>query len=210
LAALQESRPTLFPPCQGLLQFACTGRLAATLDPIAPATPVTSSKSAPRPKKTDTDAVERVPRAVSGFNDDDVLLSGGSIRGQGFGRCGGRVLGSRLEQQVCDLLSRQGITHSHSPRHFEVQLTDSSVAAYAPMIVLRGRGRGGKTVVIECAEELDNGVLTKIKAFREKYGPEFYLIFVAPEDIVDLIPRACYDEHSTTTDMGTLINRLAD
>lgn len=171
---------------------------------------MTSSKSTPRPRKAARSAVQYIPRAVSGFDDDDVLVSGGSVRGQGFGRCGGRVLGSRLEQQVCDLLSRQGIIHSHSPRHFEVQLTDESVAAYAPMIVLRGRGRGGKTVVIECAEELDNSVLTKITAFREKYGPEFYLIFIAPEEIVDLIPRTCYDEHSTTTDMGTLITRLAD
>ena len=171
---------------------------------------MTPSKSAPRSRKTGRDPVARIPRAVSGFDDDDVLLSGGSIRGQGFGRCGGRVLGSRLEQQVCDLLSRQGITHSHSPRHFEVHFADESVAAYAPMIVLRGRGRGGKTVVIESAEELDEGVLTKIRAFREKYGSDFYLIFVAPEEIVDLIPRDAYDEHSTTTDVETLINRLAD
>ncbi|MHC4515621.1 MAG: hypothetical protein ACYTGW_07520 [Planctomycetota bacterium] len=171
---------------------------------------MTSSQSAPRSNKAGRVPVARVPRAVSGFNDDDVLVSGGSIQGQGFGRCGGRVLGSRLEQQVCDLLSRQGITHSHSPRHFEVLFEDDSVAAYAPMIVLRGRGRGGKTVVIECAEELDRSVLTKITAFRQKYGPEFYLIFVAPEEIVDLIPRTAYDESSTTTDMGTLINRLAD
>src|SRR5262245_49749100 len=77
-----------------------------------------------------------VPRATTGFDEDDVLLSGGGSRGAGFGRCGGRVLSSRIEQTVCDKLSRAGVTHSHSPRHFEVQLEDGAVAAYAPMVVL--------------------------------------------------------------------------
>ena len=36
---------------------------------------------------------------------EDVLVSGGTIHGQGFGRCGGRVLSSKLEQTLCDLLS---------------------------------------------------------------------------------------------------------
>ena len=121
-----------------------------------------------------------------------------------------RVLSSRLEQTICGLLSDAGLTHSHSPRHFEVPVTDDSVGAYAPLIVLRGRGRGGKTVVIECAEDVDDAILHKIVAFRKRFGAEFYIIFVAPEEIVDLIPLAAYDESSVTTDLGTLINRLAD
>jgi hypothetical protein len=163
-------------------------------------------------RKTPDSKVARasnIPRSAALIDDDDVLLSGGSVQGQAFGRCGGRVLSSALEQKVCNLLSNAGLTHSHQPRHFEVPISDHAVGAYAPLIVLRGRGRGGKTVVIECAEEVE-GILGKIVAFRKKFGAEFYIIFVAPEEIIDLIPLSAYDESSVTTDLGTLINRLAD
>lgn len=143
-------------------------------------------------------------------DDDELMLGGGPLRGHGFGRCGGRVLSSKLEQQICDLLSDAGLTHSHAPRHFEVPVTEDSVGAYAPLIVLRGRGRGGKTVVIECVEDIDKALLGKICAFRAKFGAEFYVIFVAAEDLIDLIPLSAYDESSVPTDLGTLINRLAD
>lgn len=170
-------------------------------------------KAATRRQKTTPQPSLRsavISRFVTGLDDDDVLISGGSILGQGFGRCGGRVLCSKLEQTVCDLLSAAGLTHSHSPRHFEVPVTADAVGAYAPLVVLRGRGRGGKTVVIECAEEYDAPILEKIMAFRTKFGSEFYVIYIAPEEVLDLIPLAAYDESSVTTDLGTLINRLAD
>src|SRR5262245_31224622 len=140
------------------------------------------SNNRTRRPKNQVAAVETplLPRATTGFDEDDVLLSGGGSRGAGFGRCGGRVLSSRIEQTVCDKLSRAGVTHSHSPRHFEVQLEDEAVAAYAPMVVLRGRGREGKTVVIEAAGEAHGLTLRKIAAFRRRLGPEFYVIFVAP------------------------------
>lgn len=150
-----------------------------------------------------------IQRFVTGVDDDEVILGGGTMSGQGFGRCGGRVLSSKLELTICDLLSEAGLTHSHSPRHFEVPVSTAAVGAYAPLVVLRGRGRGGKTVVIECADEVEPQILEKIMAFRRKFGSEFYVIFVAPEEVIDLIPLAAYDESSVTTDLGTLINRLA-
>ena len=162
-----------------------------------------------------------VPRATSSFDDDEVLVSGGSVVGLGFGRCGGRILSSKIEQQLCMMLSRNGVTHSHSPRHFEVRYKEpteelskaevaKNIAAYAPMIVLRGRGREGKTVVIEAATEVDEQVLLKIKAFRRQYGVEFYLIFVGTEEVLEEVPFEVYDESCTTNDVGTLINRLSD
>ena len=181
-------------------------------------------KATRKPLDVVVNGVERqhpIPRATSGYDEDDVLLSGGSIQGHGFGRCGGRMLSSRIEQQLCLLLSRHGVTHSHSPRHFEVRFKDptpgmskndlaKNIAAYAPMIVLRGRGREGKTVVIEASSETKNPVLGKIRAFREQYGVEFYMIFVAPEEVLDEMSVELYDESCTTNDVGTLINRLAD
>jgi hypothetical protein len=163
-------------------------------------------RPAPAAKETSVS----VPRATSAHDDDDILLSGGGLRGAGFGRCGGRVLSTRIEQTLCDKLSRIGVTHSHSPRHFEVRIDDNALAAYAPMIVLRGRGREGKTVVIEAATERDPLTLGKIEAFRRKLGIEFYVIFVAPEELLDEIPVTVYDESCATTDLDTLVSRLAD
>lgn len=173
--------------------------------------PKPATKSARASARASTaDVTLTIPRATSGYDEDDVLLMGGGSRGAGFGRCGGRVLASHLEQVLCDQLSRVGVIHSHSPRHFEVRLEDERVGAYAPMIVLRGRGREGKTVVIEASDGLKNPVLEKIQAFRKQYGLEFYLIFVAPEGVLDEVSVSLYDESCPDTELGTLINRLAD
>ncbi len=151
-----------------------------------------------------------MPRATSSMDDKEVLLSGGARTGTAYGRCGGRILSSRIEQEVCDMLSRTGVTHSHAPRHFEVRYEDESVAAYAPMIVLRVRGREGKTVVVEAADRIDDSTLGKIRAFRRQYGAEFYLCMIAPEEILDDIPFDAYDEAATTEFAQNLISRLAE
>jgi hypothetical protein len=151
------------------------------------------------------------PRKVARAYDEDDVLSGESATSSlVFGRCGGRILATKIEQTICDLLSDHGITHSHSPRHFEVQIDERSVGAYAPMIVLRGKGREGKTVVVEACEAADKVTLVKITAFRAQYGSEFYLCFIAPEDVLDDVSIHTYDEASTTTDARTLVSRLAD
>jgi len=151
-----------------------------------------------------------VPRAMPSSDDDDVLMAHGAGGGAGFGRCGGRLLGSRLEQTLCDRLSQAGVAHSHSPRHFEVRLEEESVGAYAPMIVLRGRGREGKSVVIEAADEAESSILRKVVAFRSQYGQEFYVILVATEEVLDEVALAAYDEACSQNSVNTLIARLAE
>ncbi len=150
-----------------------------------------------------------VPRAVANLDDDDVLMAHGG-GGGGFGRCGGRLLASRTEQQLCHRLGLAGVVHSHSPRHYEVRYPEGQVAAYAPMIVLRGRGREGKSVVIEAVEETNAPILRKVTAFRSQYGQEFYVILVAADDILDAVPLASFDESCATTNVNTLIARLAE
>jgi hypothetical protein len=151
-----------------------------------------------------------VPRAMPAHDDDDVLMAHGAGGGAGFGRCGGRLLGSRLEQTLCDRLGQAGVAHSHSPRHYEVRMAEGQVAAYAPMIVLRGRGREGKSVVIEAAEESESSILKKIVSFRGQYGQEFYVILVAHDDVLDDVELAAYDEACSSTNANTLISRLAE
>ena len=150
-----------------------------------------------------------LPRAIASVDDDDVLMAHGG-GGGGFGRCGGRLLSNRLEQQLCNRLGIAGVVHSHSPRHYEIRYPDSKVAAYAPMIVLRGRGREGKGVVIEAVEDPKAPILRKIIAFREQYGQEFYVILVAGDEVLDEIPLSTYDESCSSTNVNTLIARLAE
>lgn len=120
------------------------------------------------------------------------------------------MLSNRLEQQLCSRLSIAGVVHSHSPRHYEIRYEDTKVAAYAPMIVLRGRGREGKGVVIEAIEDPTAPILRKIVAFRQQYGQEFYVILVASDDVLDDVPVAAYDESCSATNVNTLIARLAE
>ena len=150
-----------------------------------------------------------VPRAVANLDDDDVLMAHGG-GGVGFGRCGGRLLSSKLEQDLCNRLGMAGVVHSHSPRHSEIRYEDNKVAAYAPMIVLRGRGREGKGVVIEAVEDTDAPILRKIIAFRSQYGQEFYIILVGSDEALDEAPLASYDESCSSTNVNTLIARLAE
>jgi hypothetical protein len=150
-----------------------------------------------------------VPRAVANLDDDDVLMAHGG-GGSGFGRCGGRLLSSKLEQDLCNRLGMAGVVHSHSPRHYEIRYEDNKVAAYAPMIVLRGRGREGKGVVIEAVEEANAPILRKIVSFRAQYGQEFYVILVGPDEVLDEAPLAAQDESCSATNVNTLIARLAE
>jgi hypothetical protein len=150
-----------------------------------------------------------VPRAVANLDDDDVLMAHGG-GGVGFGRCGGRLLSSKLEQDLCNRLGMAGVVHSHSPRHYEIRFEDTKVAAYAPMIVLRGRGREGKGIVIEAIEEPDAPIVRKIVSFRGQYGQEFYVILVGTDEVLEETPLGAYDESCSATNVNTLIARLAE
>lgn len=178
---------------------------------VAKTTAKVAAKPATKPAKPARPAAPVfVPRAMPAIDDDDVLMAHGAGGGYGYGRCGGRMLVSKLEQTICDRLGQSGVAHSHSPRHFEVKLENGQVGAYAPMVVLRGRGREGKSVVIEAADEADNPILKKIIAFRAQYGQEFYVIFVAPDEVLDEVPLLAYDEACAAVNVNTLIARLAE
>lgn len=75
---------------------------------------------------------------------------------------------------------------------------------------MRGRGREGKSVVIEAVEDADAPILRKVVAFRAQYGQEFYIIFVANDDVLDEVTLTAYDESCAETNVNTLIARLAE
>lgn len=181
-----------------------------TAKPEKPAAKSPAKKAAPETVKSKAQARPAfVPRAVTMTDDDDVLMAHGG-GGVGYGRCGGRLLSSKLEQDLCNRLGMAGVVHSHSPRHYEIRFEDTKVAAYAPMIVLRGRGREGKGVVIEAIEEGTAPILRKISAFRGQYGAEFYVILVGPDEALDDAPLSAYDESCSAINVNTLIARLAE
>ncbi len=179
---------------------------AKSRKPGSPTAPTSTRPVATRPAPGRTTFV---PRAVANLDDDDVLMAQGG-GGAGFGRCGGRLLSSKLEQDLCNRLGMAGVVHSHSPRHYEIRYEDGKVAAYAPMIVLRGRGREGKGVVIEAIEDPNAPILRKIVSFRAQYGQEFYVILVGTDEVLDEAPLAAHDESCSATNVNTLIARLAE
>jgi hypothetical protein len=145
-------------------------------------------------------------RDMSDMEFEEELLPGGGA----FGRCGGREITNRVEQMACNLLQSAGIAHTHSPRYFEVRFPDKMVGAYAPEIVLRGRGREGKTVILETALSLKDEAIKKIIAFRKQYGIEFYVILIAREEVLDDVSIETYDESCSLVDLPTLVGRLSD
>ncbi|MEZ5987716.1 MAG: hypothetical protein R3F30_01035 [Planctomycetota bacterium] len=131
-------------------------------------------------------------------------------KGRIYGRCGGRPIMSELEQKVCQSLSREGIAHSHAPRRFEVRFDGDKVGAYSPTMVIRGRGREGKTMVLECLPESNPSQVSKIKAFRELYNLEFYVILIAPGAVMDELPPGVADEELLPSEVEILVARVAE
>ena len=71
-------------------------------------------------------------------------------------------------------------------------------------------GGEGKGVIIEAIEDAKASILTKVIAFREQYGQEFYITLVADDEVLDEVPLAAYDESCSSTNVHTLIARLAE
>ncbi len=130
--------------------------------------------------------------------------------GQTFGRCGGRPLKSMMEKRICDRLSSSGVAHSHAPRRFEVRVDGDRVAAYSPCMVLRGRGREGKTTVIEVLAEVDEVHVKKLEAFRKLYESEFYVILLAPATVLEKLSFSAFDEPVLPSEIENLVGRIAD
>ncbi len=128
----------------------------------------------------------------------------------GFGRCGGRELKTRMERHICDKLSMSGVPHSHRPRRFEIKLQGDRVASYSPSIVLRGRGREGKTSVIEVLASAEGSHAEKIKAFHSIYNQDFYVMLIAPEEVLKEVDSGSIDAGIPPSEIDDLVNRLVE
>ena len=84
------------------------------------------------------------------------------------------------------------------------------MAAYSPCMVLRGRGREGKTTEIECMGALDDVHAQKIGSFHKAYEAEFYVILVASLAVLEELPTSTYDEGILPSELESLIGRIAD
>ena len=184
----------------------------------------TSKKSTPAPKARpaaeDTlEQIERMLRRKAGVTSFDTFGCIGESEedyfvvpkaGETFGRCGGREITSKMEKRVCDKLSEAGVAHCHRPRRYEVKVDDKIIAAYSPCIALRGRGREGKTAILEVLAEADMAHVKKLQAFRKLYEAEFYVTLVAPGHVLDEVARDCFDESVLPSELGSLVARLAE
>lgn len=185
----------------------------------------TSSKKSAAGSKTalareDTvEQIERMLRRKAGVTSFDTFGCIGESEedyfvtpepGETFGRCGGRVISSKMEKRVCDKLSDAGVAHCHRPRRYEVKVDEKVIAAYSPCIALRGRGREGKTAVLEVLASTDALHVKKLQAFRSLYESEFYVTLVAPGHVLDEIARDSFDEAVLPSELGSLVARLAE
>ena len=130
--------------------------------------------------------------------------------GKVYGRCGGREIHSPMEKRICDRLNEFGVAHCHRPRRYEVKINGDQIAAYSPCMALRGRGREGKTAIIEVVAERDDAHIEKVRAFRQLYEAEFYVIFAAPVQVLDFMPSDAHDEAVMPAELGSLVARLAE
>ncbi len=178
--------------------------------------------STPRSAKTAADTLEQIERmlrgkaGVSSFDtfgcigesEEDYFVN--PEPGETFGRCGGREITSKMEKRVCDKLSEAGVAHCHRPRRYEVKVDEAKMAAYSPCIALRGRGREGKTSILEVLADVDLSHVRKLQAFRRIYEQEFYVTLVLPGHVLDEIEKDSYDEAVMPSELGSLVARLAE
>lgn len=146
---------------------------------------------------------------MASLDDDYVLMANGG-GGAGFGRCGGRLLSSKLEQTLCNRLGIAGVVHSHSPRHYEVRYNEGQVAAYAPMVVLRGLAVAKARASSSRPSKRPPPRSCARSSRSEPSTQEFYVILVAADEVLDEVPLAAYDESCSSTNVNTLIARLAE
>jgi|GEM_PF-5623929 len=125
-----------------------------------------------------------------------------------LGWCGGRSIKSSLEREICDLLSTKGIPHFHRPRRFQVALNKNYVGAYSPTIIIRGKGREGKTLVIEAIEELKPLQIKKIASFREIFSQDFFLVVITNEKCIKGLPTDIADDFFIKKDLQEFIERI--
>lgn len=194
----------------------------AAAKPKATAKKSTKKAEAPksRPAAEETlEQIERMLRRKAGVTSFDTFGCIGESEedyfvvpqpGETFGRCGGREITSKMEKRVCDKLSDAGVAHCHRPRRYEVKVDDKAIAAYSPCIALRGRGREGKTAILEVLADADAAHVSKLQAFRKLYEAEFYVTLVAPGHVLDVIPRDSFDEAVLPSELGSLVARLAE
>jgi len=166
-----------------------------------------SSKSSKTVKRQKANPYAKTSPLDLGFEEEMIAPP---VKGQTYGRCGGRPLKSPLEQRLCQRLSQAGVAHSHAPRRYEVEIEGGRLAAYSPGLVLRGRGREGKTSIIDAVALWDETTVQKIDAFRRHYSAEFYTILVAPSDIVAKLPESSYDEILLPGEIDALVARLSE
>ena len=125
-----------------------------------------------------------------------------------LGWCGGRSIKSHLEREICDLLSVKGIPHFHRPRRFQVKLKEGFVGAYSPTIIIRGKGREGKTLVIEAIEKVSQLQLKKIASFREIFSQDFFLVVITSLRCQETLPNDLADDYVLRKDLQEFIDRI--
>lgn len=105
----------------------------------------------------------------------------------------GHVVRSKLEDRVCQDLSKKGVPHDHDVPPFAVTLDSGRRTSYVPDIMVAFEGN---TIFINCITTYRRGDprIRKIKCFRRDNRKIYHTIIATSPDVARRLPQDSYDD----------------
>ena len=105
----------------------------------------------------------------------------------------GHPVRSKLENMICEDLSRKGVPHDHDVPPFTVTLDSGRRTKYVPDIMVAYEGN---TIFITCITSYRRGNprIRRIKSFRRDNQKIYHTIIAAPRVVARRLPKDAYDD----------------
>ena len=105
----------------------------------------------------------------------------------------GHVVKSKLEDTVCQDLSRKGVPHDHDIPPFAVTLESGRRTSYTPDVMVAFEGN---TIFINCITTYRRGDprVRRIRCFRRDNRKIYHTIIATSQDVARRLPRDAYDD----------------
>ena len=109
----------------------------------------------------------------------------------------GHLVKSKLEDRVCQDLSKKGVPHDHDVPPFTVTLESGRRTSYVPDIMVAFEGN---TIFINCITTYRRGDprIRKIKCFRRDNRKIYHTIIATSPDVARRLPKDSYDDLMTS------------
>jgi hypothetical protein len=113
--------------------------------------------------------------------------------GKGSVNSFGHVVRSKLEDRVCEDLSRRGVPHDHDLPPLTVTLDSGRRTSYVPDIMVAYEGN---TILISCITSYRRGDprIRRIRCFRRDNKKLYHTIIAAPPEVAKRLPADPCDD----------------